>query len=450
MNFRKRNRIFLQALSLAAVSVVLSSSAVFSEQAAENEIYESPNPAMAEAVREITWPYYETSREVAINSPELGRLFTDHKTAHALLTTAKTLEAVQVLKEAVEKGSLPGTAKQGHVAFGTSIDMAVVEGAALSHDTGMSGSGYALTEAVDEAGNTVKDENGSTVYEYLENGLYALHHEDNSQFTELRSNHSFNSALIVLINRERYKAAGYSDEQVDHMAILCMAHSKSTSGVRDLNSREDWLLCFDRMDSLVYAYNQDHPDAPISFERTPFEQDEDLLAAVVTESLAIRVGDVSRDSHPDAEAQSGELVHIDRSTIDDHGGSIEAEIEPMTAVIGEEGDELLHLKDRQVHAGEQNITMNRMYLGDDGVVTHEITVADGCSAPLCTQSSIGDHLGELYSARDGQFAVSIVFESFEDDEDGFFRESYEDFRMMAAQDYPNVTIHLPFDEEEES
>ena len=94
--------------------------------------------------------------------------------------------------------------------------------------------------------------------------------------------------------------------------------------------------------------------------------------------------------------------------------------------------------------------MNRLYLSEDNVVTHEITVADGCSAPQCTQVAIGDHLGELYSARDGEFAVSIVFESFEDDEDGFFRESYEDFRLMAAQDYPNVTIHLPFDEEEET
>ena len=57
-----------------------------------------------------------------------------------------------------------------------------------------------------------------------------------------------------------------------------------------------------------------------------------------------------------------------------------------------------------------------------------------------------DHLGEFYSARDGHFIVKIAFLSFEDD-DGFFRDSWEDFRLQAAQDYVNIEIQYPWDEE---
>ncbi len=42
------------------------------------------------------------------------------------------------------------------------------------------------------------------------------------------------------------------------------------------------------------------------------------------------------------------------------------------------------------------------------------------------------------------------FLSFADAEDGFFRESWEACRIQAAQDYPNVTIVYPWDQEVES
>ena len=104
-------------------------------------------------------------------------------------------------------------------------------------------------------------------------------------------------------------------------------------------------------------------------------------------------------------------------------------------------------KSRQVHAGEQNIPENHTVLNGDGIVTHEITVEDGCSAPRCTQQAVDDHLGEFYSARDGRFIVRVLFRRFEDDTDGFFRDSWEDFRIQAAGDYENIEIQYPWDEE---
>ena len=79
--------------------------------------------------------------------------------------------------------------------------------------------------------------------------------------------------------------------------------------------------------------------------------------------------------------------------------------------------------------------------------THEITVVDGCSGPRCTQEAVNDHLGEFASAANEQFDVSIVFEKFEADDTEYFRSSWEDYRLEAAQNYPTVTLHYPWDQE---
>lgn len=394
---------------------------------------------VADAVRALAWPYYEAAVVVAQNSPGFGRDFTDHKTAHAEMVAEKSLEAGQAIVEADVLGTLGGEAGEGRVALNGSVDFMTLEAAALFHDTGMCGGGYALNEAVDES--------GAKVYETDENGLYRMHAEDNLNFAEVRTYHSLNSGLYVLANRKGLLEAGFSDLQVDMMAAACMAHSKSNSGVRDLNSRTDWEECFDRLDAIVAAWNADHADAPIAFDRTPFEADDALLGVLAAQTLCLRAGDVSRDSGPDAEVQTGETVHVERDTLNDRGGSIPAEVEGAVITIGEADEDVESEKSRQVHAGEQNIPENHTFLNEDGIVTHEITIEDGCSAPRCTQQAVDDHLGEFYSARDVHFIVRVLFRRFEDDADGFFRDSWEDFRVRAANDYGNIELQYPWDEE---
>lgn len=404
--------------------------------------------SMSDVVKETVWPYYEAGAQVAIDSPDSGRNFTDHKTEHALMVSEKSLEAGRALASAIERGVLGSQRKEDRITLGGDIDWMVIEAAGLSHDMGMCGGGYALTDALDDSGKPIKDEKGKTVFERDTNNLYKMHKEDNLNFGEVRSYHSLNSGLYVLVNRERYRAAGFTDEQIDRIAIICMAHSKSTSGVRDLNSKADWKECFDRLDSVTAAWNADHANEQISFDRTPFETNDEKLGNIVSETLAIRLGDVSRDSGPDAEAQSGEKVHVDRSTINDHGGSIEEEVADASITIGENNDPVPTVKSQQVHAGEQNICYNRTFVNLCGGVTHEITVTDGCSAPRCTQEAVNDHLGELASVKDEKFDVAVVFTQFSSEDEDYFRNSWEDFRLQAAQDYPNVTVRFPWDKEE--
>ena len=59
----------------------------------------------------------------------------------------------------------------------------------MSHDTGMSGDGYALTPLMGEYGKQLKDEFGRKMYERDENGSYVIHPENNSDFNEIRFRH---------------------------------------------------------------------------------------------------------------------------------------------------------------------------------------------------------------------------------------------------------------------
>lgn len=380
---------------------------------------------MIEGVKDITRQYYSDAKDVAEQSADNGRYYTDHKEAHVEMVADKSIEAGEAIKDAMSNGGLKGENTEDRVAFSSNIDQNTLEGAALSHDTGMRGDGYALEEKNAD-------------------GVYGVHKEDNSNFDEVRTNHSLNSALNVLENREQYKDIGYTDEQVDKMAAECMAHSKSSSGVKDLGSREQWSDCFDRIDAAVDAYNADHPDYKISFDRDLFENDDEKLGELASETLALRVGDVSRDSFAGAEAQAGENVYVDRETINNHGGSVEKELENANITIGENSDTVDNLKSRQVHTGEQNIVENHTYANLDGQIVHEVTIDDGATAPMCTQEALKDHIGELATAKDGDFEMDVKFNSPCDE---FAQQKYNSFRDQIEADdkYSNIQISYPWD-----
>ncbi len=231
-----------------------------------------------------------------------------------------------------------------------------------------------------------------------------------------------------------------------------MAHSKSNSGVKDLNSKSDWSGCFDKIDAAVDAYNKDHPEQPVSFDRSAFENDDKKLGQTAAAALSLRIGDVSKDSHPDAVSQSGEQIHVDRSSINDSAGNFKDEVADADISRGDAQENVDSPKSRQVHAGEQNIIENHTVREADGAVSHEITVMDGNSAPKCTQEAITDHIGELASAPDAHFETKINFNGECSEET---KASYNDYRdhMENARDdqtgklkYANVSIHYPWDD----
>ena len=395
-----------------------------------------------EGVKDITQHYYDDARTLAQGS-EIGQNFTDHTEAHVEQVAEKSLEAADALESAIDKETFKiENDDPDHIELVGNIDKTVLEGAALSHDTGMSGNGYAL--------EYYKGEDGKKHCRRDEEGNIVVRKENNANFDEVRENHSLNSAINVLADREKYKQLGYSDSQVDMMAAECMAHSKSSSGVADLNSRNDWGECFDRINAAIEQYNKDHPDEPdLKLDRKQFESNDEKMGQLATSTLALRVGDVSRDSGPEAISQSGEKVYVDRDTINDAGGTKDKEVENAEITRGENREEITNEISRPIHVGEQNVAENHTICNEDGSVVHEIKVNDAESAPKCTQKAISDHIGEFASASGGKFVMDIDFNTPTSDKhkDDPVRKSYDAFRDDMQAQYKNIEITYPWDKE---
>lgn len=391
----------------------------------------------AEGVRKITQPYYDDARKLAKNS-EMGANFTDHTEDHVEQVAEKSLKAADALEKAIKKGKfVVENDSDDYIPFEGDIDKSVLQGAALSHDTGMRGDGYAV--------KTYEDENGVKQFAKDADGNIIISKVDNENFNQVRENHSLNSAINILADREKYKELGYTDEQVDMMAAECMAHSKSGSGVHNLNSKKDWEECFNCIEAVADKYRADHPGSNVEFHREYFENDNKKMGQLATSTLALRVGDVSRDSGPDAKSQSGDEVHVNRKNLNDGAGTPEGEVENADIKRGDV--DIIDEKSRKIHAGEQNITDNQTYCKEDGTLCHKITVKDGTSAPECTIDAITDHVKEFASGQGGYFRIEVEFDKPCSPET---RQNYEYYQNRVAATYKNVEIVLPWDNKEDS
>lgn len=380
-------------------------------------------------LRKIFQSYYNRSKEIALSNEE-GRVFTDHNDAHVKMVLNKTNGVLKSLKEYIPSKKRNNIIDNfDYIPFSCNINPDIITAITLAHDSGMCGLGYTFC----------KDANG--FYTKQENGYYKMKIIDCSNYAQIRVNHGLSSAIIVLQNRENLKSIGYSDIDIDEIATVCMTHFISTSGVVDLNSKHDWLECFLRLNSAVYAYNNDNKTSPIYFNSKPLESKQ-YMSILATETLAIRLGDVSRDSGPDAESQSGEIISVDRNSFNNKGDSIESELQNAQITIGNSSTAITFLKSRQVHAGEQNIIYNDTHVKMNTSLVHSITVKNGNSVPKCTQTAIHDHARVLASIPKENFYMEI---KFLEDCDSFSKQSYENFRNECITEYKNVSIIYPWD-----
>lgn len=384
---------------------------------------------MKYGIHKIFKRYYDYSCKFA-ESNEEGRVFTDHNREHVDMVLDKTCEVIKAFQKYISLETKKEKIEDGIIPFSKDVNWNVVIASSLAHDTGMNGLGYAL----------VKNING----EYVKNKgeYYQVIHINPESYSQVRINHGLNSAINVLANRDNLKKLGYLDTEIDEIATICMAHFISTSGIKDVNSKEDWKECFNRIDSAIIAYNFDHLDLPIFYERNLLEKD-NRLSTLATEVIGIRLGDVSRDSGSEAKSQSGEIVYVDRKTLNNEGGNIEAEIKNASITIGKDKKTITFEKSRQVHAGEQNIVYNHTFVGKDKFLNHEIIVEDGSSVPKCTQQAIHDHLRVLASAPREYFVVRIIFHI---QCTNYAKLSYEEFRRKCNREYKNIVIVYPWDE----
>ena len=220
---------------------------------------------------EIFKSYYDYSQELAKNNQE-ARVFTDHKSAHIKIVLSKIKDVIKAIQQYIKLGI--NEYKKESIPFSDNIKPDIITAIALLHDVGLSGIGYTF----------IINENG--LYEKNEEVYYKLKTIDSNNYSQVRINHGLNSAISIFKNRDNLKKLRYSDIEIDEIGVVCMAHFISTSGLKDVNSKNDWKECFDRIDSAINAYNNDHSASIISFNRNILENDE-YLSILATESFAI-------------------------------------------------------------------------------------------------------------------------------------------------------------------
>ena len=329
-----------------------------------------------DAIKNLSAKYYTNAKEIAKQYVEL-RTYSDHGTHHAALVAKKSLEAADAI-DAANFGN----------PYYSSIDRHELEIAAFMHDTGMDG------------------------------GKFKTYTDGNS----LRKDHSLNSAIHVLENREAIAAMGVNPDMV---ALDCMGHSKSCSGVRDLTSWEQWTDCFNRIDAAVELYNQKFPAAQIYFDKSAWTTGEtyqkpseknpkqlvdvykfnrETLARSTAVIAALRLGDANREAAQFPYTQTGDTIEVDFDSYVSPAKTWRDEISKAKIFMIDENGNRTSLLTQGVDtegfgriymSGEGNLSMSCEFNPETKNVREVFRIFHGKSFPLSTQECIEERLGEL-------------------------------------------------------
>lgn len=330
--------------------------------------------------RKIAAPYYDKAKLKARQFTVL-RTFGDHGENHALTVAIKSQQAADAISK-VDDGN----------PYYSTIDKLELQIAAILHDTGMDG------------------------------GIF----KDYSDGNALRKDHSLNSAIHVLENRTEIAALGVNPDKI---ALDCMGHSKSCSGVRNLTSHEQWTDCFNRIDAAVEMYNAKFPDRKIYFDKSTWTNGEtyqkaseknpkqiveiyrfnrETLAQSAALIAALRIGDANREESEFPYTQSGELIEVDFDSYVPNAKDWKAEVQKAKIfVIDDDGKRISFLTpgidnegyERMYRSGEGNLSMDCAYNPKTQALREILKVHNGKSFPLSTQSCIEDRLEELDSMK---------------------------------------------------
>ena len=329
--------------------------------------------------REIAKSYYDVGMQKALEYPEL-RNYSDHGIHHAETVAIKSQKAAEAINQAI--------ANNPNNKYYSSIDKVELQVAAYMHDTGMDG------------------------------GIFKEYKDGNA----LRKDHSLNSAVHVLENREKIANLGVD---VDSVAVDCMAHSKSCSGVRDLTDFEQWITCFNRIDEAVAMYNAKYPENKIYFNKSKWIDGDIVNAASFAHTAALvsalRLGDANREAAQYPFTQSGARIEVDFDSYIPDAKTWQEEVKNANIILIDIEGNVTNLNDNSVDdkgydkmypTGEGNLSMDCVYNPRTGSIQEQFKILHAMSFPLSTQSCIEERLEELDTIK--KFPVEAEIQIVDD------------------------------------
>ncbi len=396
----------------------------FKELRNPKEVFEAEEIA---EIKEKVAPVYENGASIAKKIKDRGfdtyKEHNDLESGHIEKVREKSVEAAEVLFEHFSENDYDGL-------YFPNIDCKTVEMMAIYHDTGM--------DTNIDAGKF--------------NGELSA--------KQIRDAHSLQSAIHALRDRDFIESKAVN---ADEVALGCLLHSKSNSGVSNLSSAEQWENAVSRLKQGVDDFNKANPLEQITFD-TSFIMNEDgslkleVLAELRSESLALRIGDANgHDSKSDV-SQSGKDIKFDLQNCElqnceysaetikkieeaDRSGLL-SEVEHSDVYVG---DKLLTNDDdetgisRAFSLGEGNF--KRLSFEVNEGKPSEIVQLENCDAyPLSTQFCIEERIREINTAKIDDDYVPERLPGMGDEQYKKLKNSYAD---QTAKIDSQIIIDLP-------
>lgn len=405
------------------------------EQKGKNKYREVLEARELDELKAVAGAHYENGEAVwsklGIQELESYKEHNNIENGHIEKVRLKCLEAADALEAHFIQNNYDGL-------YSSDIDRRTIEVMSIYHDTGMDGNiraenyeaerqAYLSNESIRE--NYVNVTVAKKEKEVIEAGKpfdrTAEEIEANKKFEKegfenhFRPNHSIESAIHALRDRESINNLNVS---ADEVALGCLVHSKSNSGLRSIACEDDWRTAVGRLQDKVDEFNKNHPDEQIYFDSSflvtedgSFNQEK--LAAMRSEAIVLRIGDANGHDTNSRTSQTGKSIEfsLKEKTVKDelpsdfeskfeNGGYEIYFLEVQAADVKVDGTELNNANDpkgisRMFAVGEGNFQSLNCEVAEDGTIKQNFELCDGNAFPLSTQYCIEERLGEYKTAQ---------------------------------------------------
>lgn len=384
-------------------------------------------------LRAVASVHYENGKQLGDRVPEFNTYKEHHdiESGHIEKVRVKSLEASDALEAHFSQNDYDGL-------YSPDIDRRTIEVMSIYHDTGMDGNikaedyeaeraAFVADEAIREkfVANALSKKEKEAIEAGKPFDRVAEEQKANEKFeregfeNHFRLNHSLESAIHALRDRESISKLGVN---ADEVALGCLAHSKSNSGLRNIASEDDWRVAVGRLQDRVDEFNQSHPDEQIYFDSSfllnkddSFNQEK--LAEMRSEAIALRIGDANGHDTNSRTSQNGKAIEftLEEKTVTDElpsdfeskleNGDYEAYfLEVQSADVKVDGVGLNNANDpkgisRMFAVGEGNFQSLNCEVEDNGTIKQNFELCDSNAFPLSTQHCIEERLGEYKTAQ---------------------------------------------------
>ena len=419
-------------------------------------------------LRSVAGVHYENGEAVwsklGIKELESYKEHNDIENGHIEKVRLKSLEAADTLEAHFSQNDYDGL-------YSPNIDRRTVEVMSIYHDTGMDGNikaedyeaereAYISNEQIRE--KYVSDAVSKKEKEAAKTGepfdRAAAEAKANEKFEKegfenhFRPNHSLESAIHALRDRESISNLSVN---ADEVALGCLVHSKSNSGLRNIASEDDWRTAVGRLQERVNEYNESHPDEQIHFDSSflvnedgSFNQEK--LAEMRSEAIVLRIGDANGHDTNSRTSQTGKSIefNLEQKAVSDElpsdfeskfekGEYDEFFLEVQSADVKVGGTELNNTNDpkgisRMFAVGEGNFQSLNCEVDENGVIKQNFELCDGNAFPLSTQHCIEERLDEYKTAHPMKYTPVVKLGSNCSDE---VYQSYLAFADKIERDY---------------